>query len=179
MSIEAAFQELPARLVDLQTALGYLNTFIEDKPHAHALADKLGETATDLSARVDGALVDARAAEAAVQGGGDPVRARTALARCHEGLNAVSRCLLTELTAEKQWAELAGLGPRLRGEWPGWTRAVRGALEACQPALHDVNQALFRCWQELAEHSGGASISVRATSIGQRISIENGGNYAE
>jgi hypothetical protein len=169
MTIETEFGELLARLVELQTALEYLAVFIEDKPQAHKLADDLGEAVTDLSSRIGQALEDARQAQAAVQHPADLTRARAALASCHEGFNFVSRHMLTELMSEKQLAELARLGRRRGGEWPGWATGVRQALDQCQTPLHDVNQALFRCWQEMAERSVATSVSVQATNIAQQI----------
>ena len=42
-------------------------------------------------------------------------------------------------------------------------------LESCQQDLYVTNEALFRCWLEIAERVGMTSVSVQATNIGQQI----------
>ncbi|GIK43708.1 MAG: hypothetical protein BroJett011_75410 [Chloroflexota bacterium] len=169
MALEATFQELPPKLMHLRTDLKDLEVFIGDKPQAHKLPDDLGEIVVDLWNRVDQALEAALEAQAAVQHPTDLGRARSALATCQEQFNFVSHRLLTELRSDRQMAELNRLGRRLGGEWRGWASSVRQTLEESHLPLYEVNQALFRCWQELTERLDTMSVSVQATNIGQQI----------
>ncbi|MFN8453543.1 MAG: hypothetical protein U0401_02550 [Anaerolineae bacterium] len=169
MALEATFQELPLKLRELQTTLKYLEVFIGDKPHRHKFAEDLGEEVVDLWSRIDQAIEAANEALAAVQHPPDLGRARQALTLCQEQVNVVSRKFSTKVRSDHQMTELTRLGSRLQGEWPGWVKSIKQSLNQCQPPLHDVNETLARCWQELAEHAGLTSISVQATNIGQQI----------
>lgn len=169
MTLEAVFRELPEKLMDLQSSLKYLEVFIGDKPHAHKLADDLSETVTDLWSRIDEAIEVAHETQAALQPPTDLARVRLALVICQEQFNIVSRKFTTELRSEQQMRELARLSRRLKGEWPGWARSVKQTLEQCQVGFHDVNEALSRCWQEIAERVGMTSVSMQTTNIGQQI----------
>jgi hypothetical protein len=48
-----------------------------------------------------------------------------------------------------------------------WSSTVKQGIEQCQPPLEQTSAALAACWQELVEHSGTTSISVKNT--GQKI----------
>jgi hypothetical protein len=172
MALEETFRELSVKLNELGGALKDLEVFIGDKPHQHKFAEDLAEEVTDLWSRIDQALEAAQAAQTGVQYPPDLGYARQGLALCQEQVNIVARKFSTELRSDKQLTELTRLGRRLGGEWPGWAKSVKQALDQCQAPLYDVNEALAHCWQEIAERVGMNSVSVQATNIGQQITVQ-------
>jgi hypothetical protein len=146
-------------------------TVVEDKPQRGdvVLVDRLGNAIEDLLGWAEEAVSAAIEAEQAVAHPLDTHRARQSLTLCQERFAHLAREHL-DLTSYERMAELMRFGRGRRGEWQAWTRSVRQALEECQPPLEDVNRALFRCWQEIAERLQTSSVSIHNTTIGQQIS---------
>jgi len=173
MALERAFHELSVELRKLRdTFLGVRLTVIEDKPLRDevALVDRFGDAIEDALGWVEEALAAAAEGEQAVASAPEMYRARRALTTCQESFNRLVQQFSSELVSCERLNELAGFGRRRGGEWRRWTNAVKEALEQCRQPLQDINQALFLCWQELAERLGVNSVSVQNTTIGQRIS---------
>src|SRR5262245_37173646 len=160
MPLEIAFHDLSARLQRLlDTFLGVRLTVVEDKPLRDdvALIDRFGDAVEDLVGWTREALAQGREAEQAVGHPLDAYRARRALTNCQERFNRLALQFWSELVSYERLADLHRFGRRRGGEWLRWTGTVRRALDDCRPPLHETNQALFLCWQELAERLGTTS----------------------
>jgi hypothetical protein len=66
-------------------------------------------------------------------------------------------------------ADLASVAQERGRDWASWVKVVKQGLEQCQALIEEGRDALFLCWQDLAERLGTASVSVRNTSIGQLV----------
>jgi hypothetical protein len=182
MALEATFADLTVRLQALRESLSGLRmTAVEDKPLRGdvVLVDVFGDAADDLLGWLEEA---ADAAEAGRQSVGGPVdldHVRRALTTCQERFNRLVDRFTSDLVRYERIAELARLGHERGGEWRAWATSVKAALEDCRQPIFDVNQALFRCWQDLTERVGMTSVSVRATSIGRHVSVPERENVAE
>ena len=172
MALEAAFGELNAQLYTLREALVDLHTTaVEDKPLQDdaVLVDLFGDAATDLLGWLEGALSAVATAQQAATYPADIGQARQALAQCHERFQHVHQRFATDLISYECIAELTRFGRRRGGEWQAWATGVKAALDECRPRLWAIAQALFACWQELAERAGMNSVAVHAINIGQRV----------
>lgn len=173
MPLEKAFYELSVQLRRLRdTFLGVRLTVVEDKPLRDevVLVDRFGDAVEDVLGWVEEALTATAEAEQAVGNAPDMHRARRALTTCQERFNRLAQQFSSELISYEPIDELTRFGRRRGGEWRRWANTVRESLDQCRQSIQDVNQALFLCWQELAEHLGTASVSVQNTTIGQQIS---------
>jgi hypothetical protein len=81
----------------------------------------------------------------------------------------IARRFASELVSYERLADLSGLGRERRGEWLAWTGSVKQAIEDCRYPLDQAADALFACWQEIAERAGTSSVSVRTTNVGQHF----------
>jgi hypothetical protein len=170
MTLEAAFRDLRLHCHHLHEAvLGLRLAIVEDKPLAGdvVLVDELSDAADD----VLGWLEEARGAvTAGQQDVGSPStveRTRQALITCHARVNRAQRRLATDLAAYERVAALLHLGNERGGEWLAWAQSVHEALERCQQPLHDVQQALLLCWQEMVEHTGTLVVALQELLTGQ------------
>lgn len=168
MALEATFRDLSVCLHHLHDALNALQVTLGDKPpdDESALADGVETVVLDLM----GILHDARkAALNARKAVGHPLdldRARRALTICQERFHRIEQQFTADLVSYEKMKELARLGTARRA-WLPWSSTVKKGIELCQPPLEQVSAALAACWQELVEHSGTTSISVKNT--GQKI----------
>ena len=181
MALEAAFGDLAVQFQILRDALLALRTtVIEDRPLRDdvALVDSFGDAVEDILGWLEEALIASREGQQAVGHPLDLDRARRALTTCQERFNWISQRFFSDLVSYQRIEELTGLGRERRGEWLAWGSSVREGLDRCQQPLYDVNQALFRCWQEIAERVGMTSVSVQATNIGQQITVPEGRQMA-
>jgi len=174
MALETAFQDLQGQFQKLRDVLfGLHMTVIEDRPLQDdvALVDKFGDAAADLLGWLQEALTAATEGQQAVGHPTDVNQARRALTICQERFNRVTHRFSTDLMSYERIAELVSLGSERQGEWPTWTSSVKEGLDRCQQPFYDVNQALFLCWQEIAERVGMNSVSVQTKSVGQQIYV--------
>ena len=183
MALEAAFQDLCARLAALREALsGLRTTVVEDKPLRGdvVLVDVFGDAAEDLLGWLEEALAAASAGQRAVDHSVDLDRARRSLITCQERFSRIAHRFSTDLAPYERVADLTRLGRERGGEWRAWANSVKEAFGWCHQPLFDVNQALFRCWQEIAERATMSSVSIRATNtnVGQRITLPKGEDVA-
>lgn len=179
MSLRTEFQSLYAQLESLHEALSELRAAIDDRPpkgESVLLLDSFGDAVEDTL----GWLGEALALVAPAVGGGaqqrgetgfDVNRARQALVFCQDQFNRITHRFTFDLVSYERVSQLMQLGRERRGEWQGWAVGVRRELEACQQHLYDTSQALFRCWQEIAERVGMTSVSVQTTTIGQQVTV--------
>ena len=177
MTLEASFQVLTVKFQALCDAVSSLQlTAGEDKPLTGgvALVDQVSNTVEDLVASLDEAHAAARQARQAVAHPVDLQTTRHSIVRCQQNFNDLSYRLTSDLLSYELVAELATFGSERGGEWLAWSSALKEAIDSCRQPAFDVNQALFVCWQEIAERAETNCILVNTTNIGQMIEgIEN------
>lgn len=177
MTLEASFQSLRMQFQRLRDTMSALHvTIVVDKPVKNdvALVDEIGNTAEDLLGCLEEALIAAHEGWQAVEYPLNLHRARRALVISQQQYNYFSRRLSTDLMSYERISDLTSLGSERKGEWSAWSSSVRAALERCQQPSYDVSQALFICWQELAERVGMSSVFVQTTNIGQQVAVPEG-----
>lgn len=157
MSLETSFDLLVGHDRRLRDALHALClTVREDLPRGGeaALADNFGDTTEDLLGWLEEGLAAGESGQRAA--GGRPPDwdgARRALIICQDRHNHLARRFAFELTNYDRLRLLTQLARERGGEWRPWAGSVRHALDACRAPLDEINQALFVCWQELAERA--------------------------
>jgi len=171
MALEATFRELQVSFQRLHDALNTLQVGFGDKPlqDEAALADGLENAVLDLMGILQEARKAALKARAAVGPPVDLDRAWRALTICQERFHDIERQFSASLVSYEKLRELARLGSERGGEWLPWAGSIKQSIEECRQPLEEGSRALARCWQEIAEHAGATSVSVRTTNIGQRI----------
>lgn len=177
MSLRTEFQGLCAQLESLDETLSRLRTAIDDHPGTGAephLLDSFGDAVEDTRGWLEEALALASQVGANQErgpNGFDVNRARQALVFSQEQFNRIMSRFTFDLVSYDRVAQLVRLGRERRGEWQTWAVLVKQELEGCQQQLYDTNQALFRCWLEIAERVGMTSVSVHTTTIGQQVTV--------
>jgi hypothetical protein len=177
MALEAAFADLCAHCRTLHEALIALRTTtIEDKPAQGdvVLVDTFGNAAEDLLGWLEEMLSSASEGRQAVGHPLDMNLVRRALTTCQGRFNRMTHRFSTDLASYERVEELVSFGREHSGEWRTWTNDVKEALDRCQQPFFDLNQALFRCWQEITECVGLTSVSIQTTNIGQKITVPEG-----
>jgi hypothetical protein len=181
MTLDLACKQLNVHLQALREELVGLRTTIrEDRPLGGdtVLVDVFGDASDDMLGWLAEALGAARDGGQALENQLDLNRAWQALTTCQEQFSQLEYRLF-DLVSYDRLAPLMRFGRQQGGEWRAWTRSVKAALDRCQSALYHVNQALVRCWQEIAERAGLTSVSVRTTNIGQQITVPQGWETAQ
>jgi hypothetical protein len=171
VALEATFRELQVSLHKLHDALNGLQVGLGDKPlhDEAALADGLENAVLDAVGVLQEARKAALNARTAVGPPVDLDRAWRALTICQERFHTIEKQFSEDLVSYEKLRELDRLGTKRGGEWLPWAGNAKQSIEECRPPLEEVSRAVARCWQEIAEHAGATSVSVRTTNIGQRI----------
>ena len=154
MALEAAFCDLTARLGTLREELIDLRTTVlEDKPlHGEVvLVEVLSDAIDEMLGWLEEALTDATIGRQAVEDDLNVHRARRALAACQDRYLQIMRRFTLDLVSYDHLAEMMRFGQRQGREWRAWTQSAGAALAASHRTIFDVQEALCRCWQELAE----------------------------
>jgi hypothetical protein len=175
MSIETTFHDLATQCRKQRDMLSELQiTVAEDRPlHGIVkLVDKLGESVED-------ALGDAEESLSAAAEGRQVVsqtknwnfdrRALTALSACQTRVNQLQQRFFSEMVCYSTIDDVVGLGRKRGGEWKAWADLVRQSLDRCQRQLFDTQQALFQCWQEVAERMIPNAGSVPAVNESKKL----------
>jgi hypothetical protein len=171
VTIEKTFQHLQQRLRELEEALDALDTTVEqDRPISDdvIVASRLNDAV--LAAR--GYLQESLTAAGEACGAAAPVDmecARRALVRCQERFHLFSRQFSDEIASYERWDDLRSVGKRRGREWMGWVSVVKDTLQNCLGLIDEVRNALFQCWQDLAERASLGSITAKNTQIGQKL----------
>jgi hypothetical protein len=174
MTMLAASRELTVSLRALREELVGLRTIIrEDAPGRHALEDRWGDAIDDLLGWLEESLLAALEVERAGQPPADPAEAWQALAAFQESFSRLQQGF-SEFISYEWLGPLLRFGRQRGGAWQAWTGSVKQGLDRVRQPMHDLNQALFRCWQEISEGAGKPCVSVRSTNIGQQISVPRG-----
>jgi hypothetical protein len=171
MALEATFHDLLIGLHKLHDSVKALEVTAGDKPEddGSALADGLGDDIVEMQGWVEECRKAATSARKAVNHPHDLDLARRALTTAQDSFQRMERQFASNLVSYEKLRELARLAGQRQGEWRGWATSMKRGIEECRPALEYVSSGLARCWQEVAEHAGQTSISVKATNIGQKI----------
>jgi hypothetical protein len=173
MAIEQAFAELGHHVRTLQEALEALGTTVdEDRPTRDdvVVSSRLSDdllAARGLLAEVLTASGDACQAVAYPLDGD---RARRALTACQRQFQQFAYAFSFELTGWDRLDDLTSVGRERGPGWLDWVTVVKQGLEQSRMLSAEVGNALFLCWQELAERIAATTISIRNTSIGQQVS---------
>lgn len=174
MAVEASFRELDDRIKAVRDAFSNLRVaVVEDGPRRGApmLVDQLGDAATDLLGWLE------EAAEAGAEGlrrAGRPrdlEAAQAALLASHERLQQVGQRFAAELLNCERVTEIHDLGRERGRSWQLWSESIEKSLGHCQTGLLGAGGAVLECWKEISELAGAGAVSVRATSIGQQLTL--------
>jgi hypothetical protein len=170
VALQKSFRDLCTRIQELQEVLEALNTTVEeDRPMRKDVV--VASSLADAVLAVRGILEESRAAaDEACEAVGHPVdldRARRALITCQERFHHFAAEFLRDLTSYERMADLASVAQERGRDWASWVKVVKQGLEQCQALVEEGRDALFLCWQDLAERLSTAHVSVRNTSIGQ------------
>lgn len=170
MALESTFRDLSLCLHHLHDALNALQITVGDKPpnDESAVADGLEAAVLDMMGNLHEARKAALRGKKAVGHPADLELARRSITRCQESFHRIEQQFASDLVSYEKLKKLARLGTE-RKQWHSWSSAVKQGIEQCRQPLEDVSRTVARCWQEIAEHAGATSVSVRNTSIGQRI----------
>jgi hypothetical protein len=118
---------------------------------------------------LDEAIRCAQAAQKEVAHPIDVDSARHNLTTCQERFQRIEQVFSTNLVSYERLKDLTGFGGERGGEWGAWVIGVKQGIEHCVHPIKNARNCLADCWQEVAERTGGPSISVRTTNIGQKI----------
>lgn len=170
MALESTFQSLGLCLLRLHDALNVLEITLGDKPpdDGSAVADGVEAVVLDIMGMLHEGRQSAVSARTAVGHPVDLDMARRSLMVCHECFHHIEQQFSSGLASYDQLRELARLG-NTRRIWQPWSNTVRLEIAQCQPLMLDTSRALAECWQELVEHGGQTSISIRTEALGQKI----------
>ena len=171
MAVEKTFRALQVELRKLQEALEALSTTVdEDRPGRDtiAVAARLGDSVLAVRGTLEEARGAADHAAHAVTHPLDTERARRALATCQEQFHRFANQFSSDLVSYERIDDLMSVARERGRHWSSWVTVVRQALDQCRVLADAVRDALFLCWQELAERVG-TSVSIRNTTIGQQI----------
>ena len=170
MALQKSFQTLCGQLRELQEVLEALNTTVEeDRPRRKDVV--VASSLSDALLAVRGLLEESRAAaDEAYEAAGqtpDLDRARRGLITCQERYHRFASEFSHDLASCERMADLASVARERGRDWASWVKVVKQGLGQGQALVEEGREALFLCWQDLAERLGTASVSVQNTSIGQ------------
>ena len=170
MALEATFRDLLVGLQKLHDSVNALQVTAGDKPlkDASAWADGFEEEILEMM----GTLHECRKAASSARRAIHPLdldRARRTLTAAQDAFQRIERQFASNMVSYEKLRQLVRLAGERPGEWRGWATSIKHGIDECRPAMEYVSSALARCWQEIAEHAGATSISLRTTNIGQKI----------
>lgn len=178
MALRVEIENLGCQLERMHEAFSDLRRLLDDHPSEGdkvLLIDSFGDAVEDLLGWLEESLqkcalflpskCEGRAPDF------DAHLARQALVACHGLFNQQMQRFLVDLVSYDKVAQLLQFGRERGGEWQTWAKSIKMELENCQQHLFLTSQVLFGCWVELAEWIGITSISVRATTVGQQITV--------
>ena len=172
MALEATFRQLSVSLHKLHDALSALQVTVGDTPPNDevALADGLENTVLDMMGTLHEIRKVALEAQKAVTHPVELDNARHALTQCQQRFHQLERQFTAELLSHDNLKEVTRVGRERRG-WMPWSNSIRKGIEQCRQSLESTSAPFAECWQELAERLGAANISLKATNVGQQITV--------
>jgi hypothetical protein len=180
MSVQISVEQAQARLSELREAVSALRvTVTEDKPTGDeaVIVTWLDDMVTELEAELDEANKRLTGILESELGEGSLAGARSGLREAHRSVNRCSRLYVIKLAAHGAVERLAQMGRERGRAWRDWVGVVKSAIERCAEPLAAAQEAILDCWREIAETLARNSVSVRATNIGQQITVSE--NQAE
>lgn len=165
--VQTPFHQLHAGLAALRLALLDLEALLNDRPHAHKLADDRSDVLSDLLGRLEEINVPVTNLCQSLAEDDDVAaeQAGKVLLACQAQRNEIVQRFIADMATYKRVHELVQMGRRLKRSWPGWVSSVQGGIDHCWKPLADVDAALLLCWQDVARPP--AAIAIRATAVGQ------------
>jgi hypothetical protein len=172
MALEATFRQLAVALHKLHDAFEALQVTVGDTPpnDETALADGLENTVLDMMGTLHEIRKVALEAQKAVTHPVELDNARHALTQCQQRFHQLERQFTAELLSHDNLKEVTRVGRERRG-WMPWSNSIRKGIEQCRQSLESTSAPFAECWQELAERLGAANISLKATNVGQQITV--------
>jgi len=172
MALEATFRQLAVALHKLYDAFEALQVTVGDTPpnDETALADGLENTVLDMMGTLHEIRKVALEAQKAVTHPVELDNARHALTQCQQRFHQLERQFTAELLSHDNLKEVTRVGRERRG-WMPWSNSIRKGIEQCRQSLESTSAPFAECWQELAERLGAANISLKATNVGQQITV--------
>ena len=178
MALRVELENLGCQLERMHEVFSDLRRLLDDHPSEGdkvLLLDSFGDAVEDLLGWLEESLQKCAPFLASKCEGRsndfDANLARQALVACHGLFNQQMQRFLVDLVSYEKVALLLQFGRERGGEWQTWAKSIKMELENCQQHLFLTSQVLFGCWVELAEWIGFTSISVRATNVGQQITV--------
>jgi len=172
MALEATFRQLAVALHKLHDAFEALQVTVGDTPpnDETALADGLENTVLDMMGTLHEIRKVALEAQKAVTHPVELDNARHALTQCQQRFHQLEQQFTAELLSHDNLKEITRVGRERRG-WMPWSNSIRKGIEQCRQSLESTSAPFAECWQELAERLGAANISIKATNVGQQITV--------
>lgn len=174
MPLQNSFRALRDHLRELREVLEALSTTVEeDRPRRKDVV--VASSLSDAILAVRGFLEESwAAADEACEAVGrtlDLDRARRALIACQERFHRFAAEFSHDLASYERMADLASVARERGRDWASWVEVVKQGLEQCRALVEEGRDALFLCWQDLAERTNTTSLSVRATNIGHQFLV--------
>lgn len=164
MPLENTFRDLTLALRRLRDNVAAVQlTAREDTPVKGGVmaVDALSDAVDDALGWAEGSLAAATSAQKAVSSPANLQKARLQLLDSNQRFHNLQGRFFTDLLSYDRLNELVAFSNRRSGEWQAWAQSVRQGLEECMPPMEASGKALLNCWQELAERTGGSSVSVQ------------------
>lgn len=152
--IGEAFQSLVRCCDELEKSLGdFRQVIAEDKPDNDdlALVDIFGDVLDDLLGRMHEMHEAAQSGYRSAEGRNNLEQTRQILITCHKQFIYILQQFRFELSHFERIEQMVQLRRKRSGHWRTWVGSVKVALIQCEQPLFEVQQALFRCWQEITE----------------------------
>jgi hypothetical protein len=172
MALEPTFRQLTVALHKLHDAFEALQVTVGDTPPNDeiALADALENKVLDMMSMLHLMREFSGQAQKAVTHPVELDTARHALTQCQQRFHQLEQQFTAELLSQDNLKEVARVGRERRG-WMPWSNSIRKGIEQCRQSLESTSAPFAECWQELAERLGAVNISMKATNVGQQITV--------
>lgn len=172
MALEATFRQLSVGLHKLHDAFEALQVTVGDTPpnDGIALADALENKVLDMMSTLHLMREFLGEAQKAVTHPVELDNARHSLTQCQQCFHQLERQFTAELLSHDNLREVTRVGRERRG-WMPWSNSIRKGIEQCRQSLESTSAPFAECWQELAERLGNVNISMKATNVGQQITV--------
>ncbi|HEX2327893.1 MAG TPA: hypothetical protein VHN74_04170 [Candidatus Angelobacter sp.] len=176
MALEQTFSQLEIALHKLYDAFEALQVNIGDTPPNDdiALADALENKMVDMMSTLHHIRRSYGEAQSAVTHPVELDNARHALTKCQQRFHELDQQFTAELLSQDNLKEVMRVGKERRG-WMPWSNSIRKGIEQCRQSMEATSAPFAECWQELAERLGGVNISMKATNVGQQITVAKPG----
>jgi hypothetical protein len=167
MTLKSSLDELEDSLLNLEQKLDDLVWAVDEgKPDGeeHAVADHYHGASHNFVGLAKAARLAAGKCLHTSEGQPDPISVRQWLVECQAQFNDLRKKFYSDYVPSI-WIDRLNQLSRERIEWAGYCAGVKDALLRCPEPFDEVNETIFRCWQELTEQTNLFSVSTRQTSV--------------